>query len=92
MATIDTGITPELLKSELADIRTCRQAIYLTGSSVNRLGLSLTRANPEALQAREDTIIRQLIKMSDEGPVNVFDFSNSTGVGGTQEQDWNSSL
>jgi len=89
MATIDTGVTADSIRTRISEIQTAIQAALLTGQTVGRLGLNLTRVPIETLRKMELSLRGDLIKMSSEGPVNVFSYTNSTGVGGNTEQDWN---
>jgi hypothetical protein len=75
-----TGITVDQLKVEITSVRTTITAILLTGSSYVRPGFSLTRANLKDLQAREQYLIRSIIRDSN-GIMSAIEVSGGYSEG-----------
>lgn len=86
---IDTGITAESLKSQVAALQTAISNAAGGIVSYSRPGLSVTRMPLSDALKLQQYLYRQLERLSSEGPVRVFDYTNSTGIGGSTEQDWN---
>jgi hypothetical protein len=86
---IDTGITAASIKAQI----TALSAAILSAAggivSYSRPGLSVTRMPIEKAIELQQYLYRQLERISDEGPVRVMDYTNSSGTGGSTEQDWN---
>ena len=88
---IDTGITAAALKEQCVALQAAITNAAGGIVSYSRPGLSVSRMPLADALALQQYLFRMLERLSSEGPVRVFDYTNSTGIGGSTEQDWNNS-